>query len=293
MSILIPEASAPLDIRLLAAAYLEVGEWWPTTDEIREIWRLYLCEDEGASLRAGEKRFPLTKNRIVLVPAGLEFEAEIRSPVRQFYLHFEFVGWPANIVREILPEPVELEPHPQRDGLARKLLAEVARSEELGPILASRLKALIHLSISEVLSGISERRARIFFRMSEGHQNLVRVLHFIDRHLDQPLYNMRLAEVAMSSESLFIRRFREVTGQTPARYVQDRRVHRAAELLVSTDQTIDQIADCCGFANRYYFTRVFTQRMGCPPARYRSRQPFVPDPSARWKREEQVQAQVH
>jgi AraC-like DNA-binding protein len=57
--------------------------------------------------------------------------------------------------------------------------------------------------------------------------------------------------------------------------VQDRRLSRAAELLVSTDQSIDHIAETCGFANRYYFTRVFAQRMGCPPARYRTDRPYL------------------
>ena len=80
-------------------------------------------------------------------------------------------------------------------------------------------------------------------------------------------------EIALTSESRFIRCFRDATGQTPARYVQDRRLRRAAEALVATDRSIDEIAERCGFANRYYFTRVFSQRMGVSPARYRSNWP--------------------
>ncbi|MGE4607003.1 MAG: helix-turn-helix transcriptional regulator, partial [Myxococcota bacterium] len=83
-----------------------------------------------------------------------------------------------------------------------------------------------------------------------------------------------LAEIARTSESRFIRRFRDTTGRTPGRYVQDRRLRRAADLLVSSDQSIEEIAQCCGFANRYHFTRVFSQRMDCPPARYRSDRPY-------------------
>ena len=107
----------------------------------------------------------------------------------------------------------------------------------------------------------------------------VRTQHSIgEQNLEQPLSNKRLAKVAIMSESRFIRRFREATGRTPGRFVQDRRLHHAAELLVSTDQSIDQIAESCGFANRYYFTRVFAQRMGCPPARYRTDTPYLGKP---------------
>ncbi|MBW2229036.1 MAG: helix-turn-helix transcriptional regulator [Deltaproteobacteria bacterium] len=213
--------------------------------------------------------------RIVVVPAGIEFQAELEHPVDQFYIQFEFVGWPAQAAQEVVPTPVVLEPDRERDALAEQLRGELLNAHEIEPILASRLKALTHLSIAEVLSHISEDRARSFLRIAEGQQELLDVLHYIDKHLDQSLNNSRLAEIALASESRFIRRFREATGRTPGRYVQDRRLRRAAELLVSTDQTIDHIAESCGFANRYYFTRVFAQRMGCPPARYRSDRPYL------------------
>ncbi|MBW2699036.1 MAG: helix-turn-helix transcriptional regulator [Deltaproteobacteria bacterium] len=229
MPILFRGVAESLNIRLLSAGYITVDSWWAETDQLREFWRLYLSYQDGASLRIGDEIYTLPPERIVVVPAGIEFQAELEHPVDQFYIQFEF----------------------------------------------GRLKALTHLSIAEVLSHISEDRARSFLRIAEGQQELLDVLHYIDKHLDQSLNNSRLAEIALASESRFIRRFREATGRTPGRYVQDRRLRRAAELLVSTDQTIDHIAESCGFANRYYFTRVFAQRMGCPPARYRSDRPYL------------------
>ncbi len=275
MTVLFPGVSESLNMRLLAAAYLDIGPWWMQTDQIREIWRLYLCDDEGTSLRIGSERYPLRKNRIVIVPAGLDFTAEVERPVRQFYIHFEFVGWPAKAVQQVVPAPLTLEPNTLRDDLAARLRHELTEANEIAPIIISRLKALTPLAIAEVLAAIPEDRARSFLRMAEGHDELLRVLRYIDKNLNQPLHNMRLAEIAVTSESRFIRHFRDATGRTPGRYVQDRRLHRAAELLISTDRTIDQIADSCGFANRYYFTRVFAQRIGCPPACYRSGQPFL------------------
>jgi AraC-like DNA-binding protein len=280
MPILFPGVAESLNARVLAAGYADVDSWWSETDLIREIWRLYLCDDDGSYLHVGKKRFPLPKNQIVIVPAGVDFDVVIESTVRQFYVHFEFVGWPPNAAREVVPEPVALEPDSMRDQLAADLRDSLHGAKEIGPILASRFKALIHLSIANVLENVTGDRAQSFLRIAEGQQELLAVLHYIDKHLDQSLNNTRLAEIAMASESRFIRRFREATGRTPGRYVQDRRLRRAAELLVSTEMTIDAIAELCGFANRYYFTRVFAQHMGCPPARYRSDQPFITRKSA-------------
>jgi AraC-like DNA-binding protein len=275
MSILFPGVAESLNIRLLSAGYITLDSWWTETDRLREFWRLYLNYQSGASLRVADEICTLPQDRIVLVPAGIDFRAELEHPVDQLFIQFEFVGWPAQAAREVVPTPVVLDQDAQRDALAEALRGELQSAHEIGPILASRLKALAHLAAAEVLSDIPEDRARNFLRIAEGQQELLAVLHYIDKHLDQPLNNARLAEIALASESRFIRRFREATGRTPGRYVQDRRLRRAAELLVSTDQTIDQIAESCGFANRYYFTRVFAQRMGCPPARYRSDRPYL------------------
>jgi AraC-like DNA-binding protein len=274
--VLFPGIADSLNIRLLSAGYLALGDWWPQTDILRDFWRLYLHDRDGAELKIEDGAFPMPKGSIVLVPAGVQFEPVVNGEVAQLHVHFEFVGWPAEAAREVFPTPVLLAPHDLCDPLAAELCEELDQGEAaLEPILASRLKALLHLSISTALADISDDRASRFLRVAEGQQELLAVLHYIEEHLDQHLNNAQLAEIARTSESRFIRRFRDATGRTPGRYVQDRRLRRAADLLVSSDRGIEDIAQSCGFANRYHFTRVFSQRMGCPPARYRSDRPFA------------------
>jgi AraC-like DNA-binding protein len=275
VSVLFPGIAASLNIRLFSAGWLDVADWWTRTDILRDFWRLYLNDREGAKLELAGGVFKMPRRRIVLVPAGIGFQPKLDSPVHQLFVHFEFVGWPAEAAQEVFPAPFALKKDPLRDQLAAELCAELSETDsKLGPVLASRLKALIHLSISAALSEIPGDRTSRFLRIAEGQQELLTVLHYIEEHLDQQLNNAQLADIARSSESRFIRRFRDATGRTPGRYVQDRRLRRAAEALVSTERGIEEIAQSCGFANRYHFTRVFSQRMGCPPARYRSDRPY-------------------
>ncbi len=217
----------------------------------------------------------MPQRRIALVPPGIDFVPIVSAEVQQLHIHFEFVGWPAEAARQVFPSPVILDGDRLRDQLAAEVRKELtAEPAALDPVLSSRLKALVHLSISAALSDISDDRAGRFLTIAEGQQELLAVLHYIEEHLDQHLNNAQLAEIARTSESRFIRRFRDTTGRTPGRYVQDRRLRRAADLLVSSEQSIEEIAQRCGFANRYHFTRVFSQRMDCPPARYRSDRPY-------------------
>lgn len=276
MSVLFPELQEGLYTRLYSAGYLSVDRWWADTDQLRGFWRLYLNKQEGVELALGRRSFEMPSDRLVLVPPGLEFDIKLHRPVDQLFVYFEFLGWPPEAARELLPQPIALQPDDLCDALARRLCDDLADASRIDPVLAGRLKALVHLAIAGALENLPADRARRALRINEGQRELLAVLHYIDEHLAEPMSNAALAEIALSSESRFIRRFREATGRTPARYVQERRLERASELLVSTDHSIDRIAEASGFANRYYFTRVFTQRMGLPPGRYRSERPHIP-----------------
>ncbi|MDJ0849213.1 MAG: AraC family transcriptional regulator, partial [Myxococcota bacterium] len=257
MSVLFPGAAEALQVRLFSAGTVELGEWWPRTDQIRGFWRLYFNDREGVSLLLRTGRFDMPRERVVLVPSGLDFQANLERDVRQLYCHFDFVGWPPETTTQLLPDPLVLEPDAERDALTLRLREELAEADEIDPILGSRLKALVHLSFADALSVLPDESTGRFLRLVDGHRELFGVLQYIEENLGHTLSNAHLAELAGSSESRFIRRFRAAMGQSPARYVQDRRLRRAAELLVSSDEGIGEIAEACGFANRYYFSRVF------------------------------------
>jgi transcriptional regulator GlxA family with amidase domain len=91
----------------------------------------------------------------------------------------------------------------------------------------------------------------------------------VDDHLAEPLTHADLAGLCHLSGDHFVRRFRDAIGRTPARYVTERRIAAAAQRLVFTRDSIDQIAEATGFGNRFYFSRVFARHMGTPPAAYR------------------------
>ena len=162
MNFVFPGIAEPLNVRLFSASYATAGSWWAESDRIRDVWRLYLNEADGIALRIGSELHPLPANRLVLVPAGLEFDVVVDSPVKQFFVYFEFVGWPAKAAQEIVPGPVFLDPEPLRDALLMQVIEEVKLAKEIEPVIASRLKALVHLASADALAQARrlKRRAR-------------------------------------------------------------------------------------------------------------------------------------
>jgi len=63
----------------------------------------------------------------------------------------------------------------------------------------------------------------------------------------------------------FARAFRQSTGVAPHRWLMDRRVERAKELLQVSKSSLSEIALVCGFADQSHFTRAFRQSVGITP----------------------------
>lgn len=72
------------------------------------------------------------------------------------------------------------------------------------------------------------------------------------------------------SQDHFRRCFKYETGVTPLEYLTALRLNRAKKLLCATPyQSVDSIAAGCGFADVFYFSRVFKKHSGVSPREYR------------------------
>ena len=69
----------------------------------------------------------------------------------------------------------------------------------------------------------------------------------------------------------FRRLFRQMHGTTPAGFVRNQQMIRAAELLVMTDMRIKEIVYNCKFANMMDFSRSFKRYSGMSPREYRKK----------------------
>ncbi|GMV81844.1 MAG: hypothetical protein AMXMBFR7_30280 [Planctomycetota bacterium] len=84
--------------------------------------------------------------------------------------------------------------------------------------------------------------------------------------------DLRVADLARTvhlSEVQFRKLFRKVTGLSPVRFLQRRRIERAGHLLRAGELSIEQIARACGFRDAPFFCRVFRAWTQTTPGRFR------------------------
>ncbi len=97
-----------------------------------------------------------------------------------------------------------------------------------------------------------------------------RVVEFVDAHLHTQIGIADLSKIAGLSVRHFARAFKERTGETPHRWLMQRRVQRAIELLRDGSEPLAQVAYECGFSSQSHFTKVFRQISGITPKRWMS-----------------------
>jgi AraC family transcriptional regulator len=98
---------------------------------------------------------------------------------------------------------------------------------------------------------------------------LKRVLDFIEHNLEENLTMRDLAEEAGLSLYHFTRCFKQDTGYTPYRYIIERRIAKAKELISSSDMPLAQVALASGFGSQANFTSMFHRLVGMPPGVWR------------------------
>ncbi|PBC67436.1 transcriptional regulator GlxA family with amidase domain [Streptomyces sp. TLI_235] len=102
-----------------------------------------------------------------------------------------------------------------------------------------------------------------------GNHPLADLLPWALERLDLPLTVDDLARHARMSSRNLGRHFRSVTGTTPLQWLLTQRIRRAQELLETTDDSIDTVAEATGMGTATTLRRHFNRTVGVPPDTYR------------------------
>ncbi|MDE6915861.1 MAG: AraC family transcriptional regulator [Lachnospiraceae bacterium] len=100
-------------------------------------------------------------------------------------------------------------------------------------------------------------------------ERLRRMLAFVDAQYSKPVQLQQIADSAFVSCRECQRLFQKVIGTSPRQYVIQLRLQKARQMLTESSASICDICDRCGFQDQSYFTKVFRERFGMPPAKFR------------------------
>jgi AraC-like DNA-binding protein/mannose-6-phosphate isomerase-like protein (cupin superfamily) len=139
---------------------------------------------------------------------------------------------------------------------------EVLRAPRMGP---GRASALAYLAVTSLVDELMAVRATA----SSLPMPIARVVSLIERDLQADLSVPALAEASGMSRSHFTRLFTASVGRSPAQFVFEQRMRRAAQLLQTSELSVKQIATACGFNDPAYFSKAFHRYFELSPTELR------------------------
>lgn len=170
----------------------------------------------------------------------------------------EFVG--TGLIDAVRPI-VELREASDVPSLFGTVQTELAMRSRLGDAAAA---ATLHrLATRAALETAFSAAAR-----QRGSVELVEALR--DRAFEDLDLAAFAAEFGMSPATLR-RKFLAATGLPPKVFQLRLRLDRAKELLTTTGQSIERVAEAVGFDDSFYFARLFQHRENCTPTGFRGR----------------------
>ncbi len=100
-------------------------------------------------------------------------------------------------------------------------------------------------------------------------KNFAVLFAFMEKHYFNPLTIEELANVFGCSKYHFIRLFQEYTDISPMKYLCKLRISKAAESLVLSNRSVEEISEIVGYNSTSHFITYFKELMGVTPLQYR------------------------
>lgn len=254
-----------------------VGEGWAGASHrvgrhTHDGWELYLQLHGLSTWAVGDRTLHLAPGWLVAVPPRTPHQGAPRVRAATDRHQFAYAAVDMGVVGARMPRVRDawaargtLCSAQGRDvaPLLRRLVAEVSEDR---PLRTEALVAAVDLLVVEasrvLLAGTgATHRVR--------HPEVLRARRLLDEEYATPWTVASLATACGTSRSRLARLFVADVGQAPYRYLLERRVERAAELLVTTPYPVAEVAALVGFGSHVQLARRFRQLRGVSPGQWR------------------------
>jgi AraC-like DNA-binding protein len=246
---------------------------------------LVFCFDGSGFIETGNRRFEINKGDLLFNPAGklrnLQTESGAGLKIGQIIFDEELFSSSINIEREALYVLGLIKLHQKKEN---KISLSGIGSERISKLYESMLWEFqnrnrgyswaIRLKLIELLITVMrDKQFRIPLKQNIAkplsNSHIQDVLQYLSADFMNAITVDDILQFCPLSRSHFHALFKRETGKTLIEYLNYIRVVKAGEFLVSTDDTVLDIALKCGFANQSYFCNTFKKIKGVSPKDFR------------------------
>ena len=243
----------------------------------------YVVRGEGV-LYANNKIYEISQNFAVYIPSGTRYRFEFKEPseVKIYVFDFDLTSEHSHIKHSI---GTTLE----KNFEAKKLI-KVPFDNELSSVIVSCGSVKLQSDVAAVADLFLHKTTHYQHyassylklslleildekRLSKGDFRLAKkVQEYIRRNYANPTLTNESVAREFSYHPYYVSRvMKECTKKTLHEYLIDYRLHIAKTHLVTSSLNVTEIASLSGFASYTYFIKIFRERVGISPLKYRKR----------------------
>lgn len=238
---------------------------------------MFYVSEGQCSVFIGQRVYRLCSGEFAVIPAGSLHRTDFLSVGQNTKYVISFSEQLIRIVDDFLGEKISASL--LRAGTVR---APVQRQDALVTLLNRMLheyenesmhsRGLCRAFLAELLISVARYRAG-----EEENDGVIgrddgrfqEIAAYICNHSMEQITLRELSDRFAMSPSHLSRSFRKATGFGIREYLIQYRIQKASVLLMTTDMSITEIADQCGFSDSNYFGDAFKKATGLSPREYR------------------------
>ncbi len=225
------------------------------------MFEIELPVENGGISYIGSNAKPITPNMLICAKPGQL--RHTKFPYKCYFVHMILHGDSLQETLMDTPDFLETDRADIYKALFTKLIKYGNSGTDNELLLQSTMLELIHTIRQD-----SARPTTWGNQKNNHHTVIQKALKYIHEHLTEDLSLETVAKSVSLSTIHFHNSFKTAVGKTLRDYVEEQRIKKAINLLITTDCSLTEIAFACGFSSQSYFSYVFKRRMKQTPREY-------------------------
>ncbi|MBP5288403.1 MAG: helix-turn-helix domain-containing protein [Clostridia bacterium] len=246
--------------------------------------RLFYVFRGAARLEIDGREIPFCRGNLLLFHPGKPYFFEPKPEIELIAMDFDYTQRYADPAVILPPVPI-----PVFDDAKVHEAPSFSDAAPLSDIVFLENASFLEAKLEEILQEF--RLRRLFFREKSGSMlknilfEIVRhelaggngksvidqIQSFVDDHIGKAVTNREIGEALFYNPNYLNRLMIRQTGMSLHRYILQRRLAKATQLLLTTQEPVGEIASKLGFYSASHFSNFFKRETGISPVRYRKK----------------------
>lgn len=256
------------NIKLELCRYSEVNSYWHESN-VRSLRNCiyYIIDGEGEICINNNILYPKAGD-LVFIPYGVTVSYKPISVnyYKKYWCHFQ-ADYNVTPLFKLISVPYVTHVGENADDIisAFKAITDINETDDFASLDRN-------IAMGKLLSVALKRigTENISYERDTPEDKFTAIDNYIEAHITERITVDDLAQLVFFHPNYFIKFFTKYYGTSPHKYITQKKIGYAKNLLIETDLTLEEIAETLKYNSAFHFSSGFKKNTGFSPSTYRN-----------------------